>query len=184
MKIYETSHYTFRRLIAYIIDWYLGSIVSMLPFLIISLAKHIDYNNIMNLELYSNQDLCIGMFFSLLFSLIYFLVIPFKLYDGQTIGKKIMKLKIIMNSNQEMKILNLFLRQILFIWFVEMSLHSIGGIFNQGIFILLKFNIILFFKEMNFYVIAISVFMLLVSNNHITLHDLISNTKVIDLRYK
>ena len=80
----------------------------MLPFLVIGLANQIDYRYIMNLKLYTTQDLMIGLFISLLFSFIYFFVIPLKLYPGQTIGKKIMNLKIITSSNQEMSVQTLF----------------------------------------------------------------------------
>ena len=182
MKKFKMNKYIFKRLIAYIIDWYLASLVCMLPFLVIGLANQIDYRYIMNLKLYTTQDLMIGLFISLLFSFIYFFVIPLKLFPGQTIGKKIMNLKIITSSNQEMSVQTLFLRQILFIWLIEISLHSIGGILNQVIFIIIQSHIIILVKDLSIFTIIISIFMFLVTSHYVTLHDFISKTKVIDLK--
>ena len=181
MRKFIIHKYTCKRFIAYIIDWYLASLVSMIPFFIIGLAKDIDYVNIMNFQLYTNQDLMIGLFISIFFSLIYFFIIPLKLYHGQTIGKRIMNLKIIMNDNHKLRMRDLFLRQIVFIWFIEISLHSIGVIFNQVIFNIIQVDAIIYCKELSIFIIIISTLMLLISSHHITLHDLVSKTKVIDM---
>ena len=175
------NKYTCKRFIAYIIDWYLASIVSMIPFLIIGLANDIDYVNVMNFKLYTNQDLMIGLFMSIFISFIYFFMIPSKLYLGQTIGKRIMNLKIIACGNHQLRMRDLFVRQIVFIWFIEMSLHSIGGILNQVRFNIIQVDAIIYYKELSIFIIIISILMLLISSHHVTLHDFVSKTKVIDM---
>ena len=92
-----------------------------------------------------------------------------------------MNLKIIMNDNHKLRMRDLFLRQIVFIWFIEISLHSIGVIFNQVIFNIIQVDAIIYCKELSIFIIIISTLMLLISSHHITLHDLVSKTKVIDM---
>lgn len=46
-----------------------------------------------------------------IFALFYYIYIPFFVYKGQTVGKRICKVKIIQNNNQEVSLKSLVLRQ-------------------------------------------------------------------------
>lgn len=183
MKKVKDGKYIGKRFMAYIIDWYFGSVVAMIPFLVIAMANNVAYNDVLNLAQYTMTEIITGVLISLVSSFLYFFILPWKIYPGQTIGKKIMKLKITNDKNEELTTTNLFIRQIICIWFVEISLHSIGGILLNTLVNIIPVDILFVIKDINIWVVVFSAIMLLITYRHISLHDWIAKTKVIDVKY-
>ncbi len=113
--------------------------------------------------------------------LLYFGVFQ-KFNHGQTIGKKLMKIKTINNNDKEVNLLNLLLKYSMFflpgIGSVIISLLSsiLVYVLNSYIYMLVIFNI-------NFVVIIISIvsyIMILTRNDHKGLHDIILKIKVVN----
>ena len=112
---------------------------------------------------------------SILVILLYFVVIQYYL-NGQTIGKKIMKLRVVSNNNKKLNILNYLLRSlilnsvftnILTVIFV-LSLSKSGYlIYNEIIFIV------------NYVVEMAIIFMMVFDKNNRGLQDYVANTKVV-----
>ena len=80
-----------KRAIAYMIDLYLGTLLSTIP---ISLTTYYQFHQIsQDITLFSKPISSILLLLSIFALILYFLVIPY-FFHGQTIGKKIMKYKI------------------------------------------------------------------------------------------
>ena len=113
---------------------------------------------------------------SILTILLYFVVIQFY-FNGQTFGKKIMKLRIMSNSNKELTIINFFIRSLLV---NEVFINILSVILVN----ILTKNSYIFYNQIIYiitYVLEISiVFSILIDKNNRGIHDYISNTKVIE----
>jgi len=108
--------------------------------------------------------------------LLYFVVFQYY-FEGQTFGKKLMKIKVVSNNNKELSLLNYFIRSLIVneviinvINVVLISVLSKNNYINSSKII----YIITFIFELTI------IFMMLFDKNKRGLHDYLSNTKVIE----
>ena len=109
----------------------------------------------------------------------YFVVIQYY-FDGQTLGKKIMKLKVAAN-NKPLNILNYLLRSLIL---NEVLINMLSIFF---IIILSKNNFLLYSKisyVITYVIELIIVFMIIFTKDNRGLHDMIANTKVVETNKK
>ena len=131
--------------------------------------KNIDYNyKLIKLSV-------ISTIISILVILLYFVVIQYYL-NGQTIGKKAMKLRVVSNNGKKLSIINYLLRSLI--------LNSVLTNILSIIFVLvLSKSGYLIYNEIIYvvnYVIEMSIiFMMTFDKNNRRLHDYIANTKVV-----
>lgn len=93
-----------------------------------------------------------------------------------------MKLKIIERNQSDCCAFHLFIRQIIMILFVEVSLYSIGGIFINCVVRLSQVDIFLSFVDISNWITFLSVVMILLTKTHISLHDYFSYTTVVEIK--
>lgn len=113
---------------------------------------------------------------SLMCILLYFVVIQFY-FNGQTLGKKIMKIRVISNNDKDLSILNFLIRSLIV---NEVLINILNIIF---LIVLSKNNYIVYNQII--YVITyilemVIMFTIVFDKNNRGLHDYISNTKVIE----
>lgn len=190
-----------KRLLAYLIDlMILGVILSFAGFLIPNSSNYVNLNNelisvnenfingnigfstFINQYSVINYDLCRELFLSnligLTISIIYFVVYP--LYNnGQSIGKRLLKIKIVSNDDSSIGANSLFFRY--------MFIDGIGTSFISLclIFLFKDFNYMLFVSILGFLqvlVVIISIFMIIYRRDKRSLPDLIAGTKVIEVK--
>ena len=145
-----------KRLIAYFIDWYIISVMTILPInLIYSIIYHQKNftSSIVNLPLIPAIS---AFLIGLLLSLLYLAYFPYK-YNGQTIGKKIFGLLIL----------------------IEGTFYSCSIYFWELINIIFEASIASFALSILGIVSFISMFMSLLNSNHRMLHDYLSKTSVV-----
>lgn len=111
-----------RRVLSYFIDWYLGALCAAFPIAVVSQKL---YGTMLKQNLLKIQQPYgfIAGIIGVIFALFYYIYIPFFVYKGQTVGKRICKVKIIQNNNQEVSLKSLVLRQ------------GLGMIVIEGIFV-------------------------------------------------
>lgn len=113
---------------------------------------------------------------SLMCILLYFVVIQFY-FDGKTLGKKIMKLKVVSNNDKELGTFNYLIRSLIV---NEVFINII----NIILLIVLSKNNFLAYNKIIYvitYILEMAIlFMIVFDKNNRGLHDYISNTKVIE----
>ena len=108
--------------------------------------------------------------------LLYFVVVQFY-FNGQTLGKKIMKLRVVSNNDKTLNIVNFFIRSLIV---NEVFINIISVIM---LIVLSKNNYIAYNKIIYSitYILEMAIlFTIVFDKNNRGLHDYISNTKVIE----
>ena len=121
-----------------------------------------------------DQECVIYLIFNILLILIYFVLIP-KVWNGQTIGKKILKLKVVSNTGEKVTIVQYLIRNMLLNGLAQMILLVLFLYLlpNSMYFI---FSSILTFIQL--ILVIISSFMVLYRKDKRGLHDIFSGTNV------
>lgn len=172
----------FRRLIAYGIDWYLGGVIASLPIIIIYMSLHSDATSIpQNLTIFhSPYDLVAGSL-SFLVSIFYYVVFPCIVFKGQTLGKKLLKIKIVNDNYQDASNKQIIIRQLIMILLVEGSIYGASNMLHQIISVATGFNFSSLYAYIGLAISAISAVLVLVLKSKRALHDVVSHTKVVYL---
>lgn len=187
-----------KRLSAYIIDAFIFSLIFGIFTMIIPESNNVVVlnqqlsnlsesvlNNELTMTAYVNQyagivhsldkELFLSNLFNLVLMIGYFAVLPFY-YNGQTLGKKILKIKVI-KDNGELTMNDLIIRNIIINGFL-FSLIGFAIIFITSDLAYLIIISILGFVEI--LLVIISIFMILYRHDKKGLHDLWCKTSVVE----
>lgn len=180
-----------RRFIAYMMDWYIGALCTGLPIAIVSQKQFGSMMN-QNLVFFDKQTGIILGLVAIAFALFYFVVVPTFVWPGQTPGKRIMKMKVVQNSGEEVSIKNMLLRQVIGMMIIEGIFLSVSGVALQLITIASGFDALATIPIVDinvkvatlvgFVFSAVSIVLMLFKGEQRSLHDYIGNTKVVDLQ--
>lgn len=174
----NTFGYKARRLVAYAIDWYLYSLILVVFNMVFSKMLHVESTSYATLELYGMKYALIALFLMLIIHCIYFVAVPL-LWNGQTLGKKITKLKIVGADGNAVTLKQLILRELLCTLVIEGYISAYGGYLRT--FIAMMFGNIKVLVMVWFVISGLSVASGMYSKQNRMLHDLIGKTKVISL---
>ena len=174
---------TTNRLMAYAIDWALGGIVSGLPAVLI--YGFVTQSNEMFSDLYVFEALgyskWLALFTGLLclvFSYLYYVVIPYKKFKGQTIGKKIMKIEIVSQQETPVSLKQLWIHNAC-ILLLECPMYVISRYFLQMITLIIRFQVESVWTFVGIALTIVSSFMVIYTKDHLAIHDRLSKTKVV-----
>ena len=171
----------FSRIVAYIIDWYVATMVSSIPIVIIT--SIVNHTTVITQEL-NKLPLMWGVItgiLAIIFYLGYYFVLELKVYKGQTFGKRIMKLKVVKNDESDVDFKTILMREGLGIMIVEGYIANSSSYLRQLIQIVTGIPIM----DMAVYVFgiisAVSILMGMASPSRKMLHDRIANTHIISV---
>lgn len=174
-----------KRLFAYIIDWFLGSLCTTLPMSIMWLMKthdmeHMSGVNVMNMASHVTVGYAyIAGFLSVVFALFYYIFIPWKVYPGQTPGKRMMRFKIMGLNDEEVKLGTLIVRQFIGIMVIEGALYTVSGVLHSILALATNINFITPLMYVGLFISVFSAFLLLKGESKRALHDYVAKTKVV-----
>ena len=142
----------------------------------------VDYSNKMSKQIYKiDYSMLFNNIYYLVFSFLYFVLFAY-FTNGQTLGKKLFKLKVVRQDGEKVKLSNLMLRTLLSGSSIFMGVNIIVVI--QLLLLMIPRNQAYFyailFSSMISYIIEIIGLVLLFSKEHRSLDDIIGSTKVID----
>ena len=142
----------------------------------------VDYSNKMSKQIYKiDYSMLFNNIYYLVFSFLYFVLFAY-FTNGQTLGKKLFKLKVVRQDGEKVKLSNLMLRTLLSGSSIFMGVNII--VIIQLLLLMIPQNQVYFYaillSSMISYVIEIIGLVLLFSKEHRSLDDIIGSTKVID----
>lgn len=114
-----------KRLFAYVIDWYFGWAFCAIPvgwlWSVVTREQAINTD----ITLFAKPYGFVAGLLGILFGIIYYYVVPLK-FDGQTLGKKFLSIKIVDENGDKLSAVNLAKRQILGVMIAESSFMLAG----------------------------------------------------------
>lgn len=174
-----------KRFVAYVIDWFLGSLFTMLPMCILWMmwTKDMETMSRANVFLiagnvgYMQAYIAGGV--SVLFALFYYVIVPWRIYPGQTVGKRAMGFKIVKLDESDVDLKTLILRQIIGIIIIEGGLYNVSGILHSLISLALNLNLVQWLLYIGLGISILSAFLALKMSSQRMFHDYLAKTKVI-----
>lgn len=181
------------RAIAYAIDWALGGIICGLP--AVAIYGMVTKRSDMFSDLYVFAALgfekwwgYVAGILCLIAGVIYLVYVPYKVYPGQTLGKHIMKLKIVRIDWQPLDVKTLVLRHVVGLLLVE-SVAVVVARYYRQIIVLLTMSSIGIYAD--YFLSAIGAFFTMISGSMVystpsrrAIHDYIAHTMVVDVDEK
>lgn len=171
-----------KRFIAYLFDWYIGALLTGLPISLISQKLNGNMYQ-QNLMVFSAPLYWIAGVTALIIAFIYFVVIPTWLFPGQTIGKRIFRLKIVNEQLKDTSFKNIIIRNGLGIIVIEGSLVSASTIWHQLLSKATGIDFVTIFMYLGFIMTGVSLLMMFVKKDQQALHDYLSHTQVVEQKF-
>ena len=180
MGIQKTGY--IKRIIAYGIDWYLGSVLSSLPLILLYMSLHKDAVYIpQQLSIFKGYYQVIAGVLSLSVAFVYYVVLPI-IWKGQTVGKKLLGLKIVNDNYQEVNVKQLIIRQVIMIFLVEGSIYTCSNMLHQLVNVLTGYNIASIWNKVGLVITILSGILVIILKSKKSLHDIVSHTLVVDIK--
>lgn len=184
-----------KRLFAYVLDWIIGgvctSILGIVIFTLVSKIENIEGQSFADLYMFPALGLsdCYAYITGLVCvcaATFYYIYIPYKC-DGQTIGKKIMGLRIVTIENTSLTLTQYFKRQFLGLFIIEGSAVLCGAYIQQVLVIstlnLFKdyFSLPNLLSSVAIVITMISAVLAFNTPSQRSVHDYLAKTKVVNI---
>lgn len=173
-----------KRLGSYLIDWTLGGIFCGFPAVLLYggvTGKTDMFSNLYIFEALGFERYwgIIAGLLCLLFALFYYVYVPWKIYPGQTLGKKWLHVKIVTVEGKQAGLKELLLRQAFTLFLLEGGVLVINGYLQQLITLITRFYVEGIWRYVGMVFTVISVLLVIYTASHRALHDYIAKTKVV-----
>ncbi len=164
----------FNRLIAYVIDSYVITLLCNIPILYYKAMKLQSTNVVMSLEDLTSLEAIIVVGIGLVLTFLYLVILP--VYKGQTLGKALLGIKIISTYNDRLHVLDLVKR--------FLCCLCIEGVMLKPSILIQQYIIMFINKTLDVSYIFLALTLLSVgysmfNKDQLMLHDLFSKTRVI-----
>jgi len=176
----ENDNNYLRRFIAYGIDWYIGGVVASLPIIILYMMHNDNVTYIVQqLSIFTYPLNMIAGSLSFLVSVLYYVVVPALVWQGQTLGKKITHMKIINNNYQDVSMKQVVIRQGVMILLVQGSIFTASHMLHEVLEIITGYNISTVYGYIGLVITTFSILLVFLLPSKRALHDIVANTRVI-----
>lgn len=167
-----------RRFVAYLLDWYIGGLVTNLPIAIIAARVMEDQSNLYLVE-YPHPFGLLAATLGVICACLYYVLVPLLVWRGQTLGKHVLSLSIQQADGSPVTLTHLLLRQLIGIIVIEGGLVTASSVWHQALSIATGINLVTPLMYLGFVVTLVSGLLALVQPDHRCLHDLIGGTRVV-----
>lgn len=181
-KIIESNPATvnnFKRLFAYVIDWYAASMLAGIPVVLIYSIFFQDLEITQNITLLPMPYSILAGILAIIIYLAYFIIVPLKIYPGQTFAKKIMNIKVVKSDDSDVDFMSLFKREVIGVMIVEGYIAASSSYFHQIINILIGQDLNHIYIYLFGIMTAISMLWACASPQRKMFHDYIGKTKLV-----
>ena len=166
-----------RRIGAFAIDWYVGSVIASVPVMAVHYVVHPDAPAVMDLATLPFCWALAAGTASVALSLLYYVVVPWRT-NGQTLGKKICGVRICpQGSNEPLSLRMTLMRQLVGILVIEGSLYTATALLWQLVFWNVPYvrRVVI---VVQYVITGASALLVLLTGRRRALHDLIARTEV------
>ena len=180
----KPSRVTFvTRVIAYAIDWALGGVICGLP--AVAIYGLVTKRSDMFSDLYVFPSLgfsygwsYLAGFLCFIVALVYLIYIPYKVYPGQTLGKRIMKLKIVRLDGKPLDIKTLVIRHILGLMILESVSVIVSRYLRQMLTLATGFYFEYYLTAVGAFITMVSAIIVYNTPSRRAIHDYLAKTRV------
>lgn len=176
---YDATKLRVRRFIALFIDWYLASALAAIPITFYYRGTNPITPSDFKLASYPLDSAIFICLFAITIRIIYFCVVPLFVFKGQTLGKKIMKIKIVQTNLKNVTFKNIFLREIIGSTLVEGGIIIMATHIRQLIQLFFPINILQVWSTVALIITFISIIYAYIKTETRMFHDLIGDTIII-----
>lgn len=166
-----------RRVCAFLIDWYVGSLMTALPIAVVAMNLGLEMTDQNIIEYAEPYGLVAGLA-GILAGLIYYALVPL-VTDGQTLGKRLLKLRIVSADGDPATPPQLVLRQGLGLILLEQDAVGTGTVVQQVLSLTLGSTVSVVSSWIGLVLTLVSFALCLVRKDNRALHDLIAGTKLV-----
>lgn len=171
-----------RRAVAVAIDWYLASVLAGIPVLFIYSMSTGDANIATSLAAMSTNLGLIAGVLAIIAASSYYVLLPLYWKSGQTVGKRLLGIKITSLDNEKININQLFKREIIGVMIVEGGIICSSEYLRQMITLVTNINVYKVLSLIALAMTVVSIVLVIFSKEKRMLHDFISETKVVELK--
>lgn len=179
IQIKKTNVNSLSRAVAYLIDWYIASMIAGIPITLIATSLKHTTTITQDLSKIPVPWGAIAGVLAIVCYLGYYLIVELKVYKGQSFGKRIMKLKEVKEDGSDVDFVTILKREAIGVMIVEGYIANSSSYLRQIIQLYVPFHIM----DMAVYIFgiisAISILMGLASASRKMLHDRIAKTRII-----
>ena len=168
-----------RRFFAYLLDWLFGTFFAAFPVVILN-------GIVQNTTVVTDDLLTIPYPYSyiagglaLLFSFIYFVLIPLKIWKGETVGKHLMHMKIVRTDGSDVGFGSLVLRNMFGMILIEGALFTTSTYLRQmAALVTGEVRVMQYLYYAGIGITIISILLVMFTNSNQAIHDLMGKTRV------
>ncbi len=165
-----------RRLIAYCIDWYIMSFVmNVFLVMIYYFQTHTILTNLIPIQAFPIKSQCTLLLGLFVIFILYDCILPY-FWNGQTIGKKISKIRIV--SEKKWNLWTLFLRNFIGFVLIEGCFNPFSNYIRNVLISFAGRDIVQYLVYFSVIAGIVSIGCMFISPKRKMLHDYIANTKV------
>jgi uncharacterized RDD family membrane protein YckC len=171
----------FKVILAFLVDWYLVSLLLTLPVYLLRFMYFGTWSLVNQTNDLPNEHIIAAMVIGVLLTLIYFVGLPLmptkKRQAGQTLGKRIFKIKTVRADGTDIRFKDALIRN-LFILILEGSLFPSFLYIREALTSLTSLDIATFSNAYMAFAL-VSILICLFNSQRRAGHDLVSNTKIV-----
>lgn len=172
----------FRRLIAYFIDFLLANILACIPLCLIESMVNGSVETTQDLRIVPLEYAYLIVALAFLVHLFYFVYIPWKVWPGQTPGKRFLDYKMVMMDGSDVTLKALLLRNVFTLLVIEGAAFFMTSYFMQVICLSLGMSAVPeLIAYIYYFTTMLSVLVTLTNRNRRMFHDYIGGTKTYKL---
>jgi uncharacterized RDD family membrane protein YckC len=185
----NSENISINRTLALAFDWVLGGIICSLPeVLVFCMNSNNDqyltnFYNLLTIGC-SKDNIIFLLIISIILTFGYYVVIPWKIFPGQTLGKHLMHLKIVYLNGKKLRLKDYIIREFLILNLIEGCATYTSNYFRVLITICSGINVDNYFGIIWNILTFISILMLLINSRHLCIHDYLTCSTVIFSREK
>lgn len=180
MEVRKDQPNLWRRFIAYLIDWFFGMMFAAFPVVMLVGIASGTTEILDDLLLIPYPLNYIGGALALIFSFVYYVVFPWKIWKGQTIGKRMMGMEIVRTSGKQVDLRTLIVRQVLGVFLIEGILITASSYLWEMLALMTgEIRVMQYLYYIGLGLTIVSTLLVIFTKNNQAIHDHMGKTMVI-----